>query len=382
MNILRRLNWTNTLFLTLTPLVAVLGTFWLIQHGGIDVRTVWFTLIFFVFSCLSITVGYHRLFSHCSYRAVWPVRLVLLLLSAATFEGSALEWCTDHRRHHLYTDTDKDPYNIKRGFWYAHIGWLFVLDRSSRDMSNVADLAADPLIWLQHRFYVPLAITMGFVLPMLVAALWGDALSGLIIGGALRITVTQHMTFCINSVCHLVGRQTYSEKQSARDNWVTAIFTFGEGFHNFHHQFAIDYRNGIRAYHFDPSKWLIALLFCLGLAKNLKRVSKEQIIRYRVEADERQLHQKIAHNPEMSMDTIHDFIQPLRDRILQIAVAIGQLHKNYRALKENKMQNLPGKLQRYRIYVAAHRRRIKKHQTELKEALNVWKKMVRSYRIS
>src|SRR5262245_22733980 len=125
MNLLKQLNWTNTLFLILTPLVGIFGTIFLITHGGISAATAWFSLVYFVLGCLSITVGYHRLFSHRSFRATPPVRFALLLIAAGTFEGSVLEWATDHRRHHLYTDTDKDPYSVKKGFWHAHMGWLF-----------------------------------------------------------------------------------------------------------------------------------------------------------------------------------------------------------------------------------------------------------------
>ncbi len=380
MNILRRLNWTNTLFLTLTPLLAIIGIIFIATQGTFHLATLWFAIIFFISASLAVTVGYHRLFSHRSYRAAWPVRLVWLLLGAATFEGSAIEWSSDHRRHHLYTDTDRDPYSINKGFWFAHMGWLFMLDRSKRDFSNVQDLMADPLVRLQHRFYTPIAITMGFIFPLLLAALWGDAWGGLIIAGALRITLTQQMTFCINSVSHTFGKRTYSE-QSARDNWFTALFTFGEGFHNFHHQFAIDYRNGVRAYHFDPSKWLIATLSYLGLAKDLKRVSQEQIIRYRVESQQKQLRELAQLNAQQETieQQMYHFVQPLYARILKVVAHMEQLKKDYRALKKAKLEHYQGRITRYHRYVAAYKLRLKKTQAELKDALSMWSKMVRNY---
>ncbi|OGT63529.1 MAG: fatty acid desaturase [Gammaproteobacteria bacterium RIFCSPHIGHO2_12_FULL_45_9] len=282
----RQINWLNTLFLLLTPVVGVGGTIWLACLGMVHWQTCVLAVVLWFISGLAVTVGYHRLFSHRSFQARWPVRLVLSLLGTAVFEGSVLEWCTDHRNHHRYTDTEKDPYNIKQGFWHAHIGWLIFLDTKKRDFSNVAELQEDPILRFQHRFFVPLAVLMGFGLPVLIAMLWGDALGGFIIAGALRVMVNHHCTFFINSLCHMLGQRPYSRQQSARDSWVTALLTYGEGFHNFHHQFPIDYRNGIKFYHFDPSKWTIRLLSYCGLTYNLQQVSDDRIAAYKVKASE------------------------------------------------------------------------------------------------
>lgn len=328
-NILKRINWTNTLFLTITPLVAIIGTFLIGFYGHFHGATIGLALVLTLMTGLSITAGYHRLFSHRTYKASWPVRLVFLLVGAGAFEGSAVEWCTDHRRHHLYTDTEKDPYSIKQGFWHAHIGWLLFLDPSKRDYNNVKDLMNDPLMRFQHRFFPIIAIFMGFILPLAIASLWGDPWGGVIIAGALRIAFLQQMTFCINSVCHLFGKRTYSEEQSARDNWITALFTFGEGFHNFHHQFMFDYRNGIRFYDFDPSKWLIRGLAYLGLVKDLKRVSKKQLLQYRIRNEESLLLSKVQHYSEALKQSIEHFMHPLREKILKTAASIDQLEAYY-----------------------------------------------------
>lgn len=279
-SLLKRINWVNTLFLLFTTLIALIGTPLLIIYGFVHWPTWILAGVLTSVMGVSVTAGYHRLLSHKSYKAHGVVRAILLLLCCGVFEGSALEWCTDHRNHHRYTDTEKDPYNIKQGFWHAHIGWLITLDTSKRDFSNVADLQEDPLLRLQHQFFVPLSLLIGFVLPTVIASLWGDALAGFVIAGVLRVVVNHQFTFCINSVCHMFGKRTYSDQQSARDQWFTALFTFGEGFHNFHHQFPIDYRNGIRAYHFDPTKWLIRGLSYLGLTTDLKRVPQDRIDHY------------------------------------------------------------------------------------------------------
>ena len=121
---------------------------------------------------------------------------------------------------------------------------------------------------------------------MAIASLWGAPLEGFLIAGALRITLLHHSTFCINSLCHLLGKRTYSDHSSARDNWLSALITLGEGYHNYHHRFPIDYRNGIQLYHFDPTKWLIYGLYYFGLASGLRRIPHYRIIQVMVKTQE------------------------------------------------------------------------------------------------
>lgn len=372
MKIFNRINWTNTLFIVITHLIAILGTIVIGIYGHFHWQTWVLALVFTIVVGLSVTAGYHRLFSHCSYKAVWPIRLLFLLVGAAAFEGSALEWSTDHRRHHRYTDTDQDPYSIKKGFWYAHIGWLFVLDPTQRDFTNVEDLRADPLVRWQSRFFIVLATLMGFALPTALACLWGDPWGGFVIGGALRLVVNMQTTFCINSVCHLFGKRTYSDEQSGVDNWFTALFTFGEGFHNFHHQFALDYRNGVRFYDFDPTKWLIRGMSLIGLANDLKQVSKEQIIRYRIRSEENKIIGETKQVSESFVQYANQFVQPLRDRILQMAAQIQQLEKDCIALKKQKVAE-------YRVHLQAQRERLKQAKQELKTSLIMWAELVREH---
>lgn len=376
MNTTKRINWTNTLFLTITPLVSIIGTILLAINGHLYGATILLALLFMGVTGIAITAGYHRLFSHRAYKTVWPIRLIYLLFGAACFEGSVLEWCTDHRKHHLYVDTEKDPYNINQGFWYAHIGWLIFLDTSKRDFKNVSDLAEDPLVRFQHRFFVPLAIVMGFLLPALIASLWGDFWGGLIVAGALRITLNQHLTFCINSVCHTFGKRNYSE-QTARDNWVTALFTYGEGFHNFHHQFMFDYRNGIRFYHFDPAKWLIKTLALMNLATDLKVASTKHIIRYTVRVDESILMAQIKQRSESFAQYAERFVQPLREAILQAATQLEKLEEEYLALKKTKMDYLKGKMTEYRNHLKTQKSRLKQARSELTAALSRWQQLLR-----
>lgn len=356
----KKINWLNTIFLLATLVVGVVGTVWMLIANVIAWQT-WVLFVVMLFlTGLSITGGYHRLFAHKTYETVWPVKLFFVLFGAANFEGSALEWCTDHREHHRYTDTDRDPYDIKKGFWFAHIGWLFTLDVSKRDFSNVEDLQQQPLLRWQHRYFPLIATVVGFGLPTLLASFWGNPLAGFIVAGVLRTVVNHHGTFCINSVCHIFGKRTYSEQQSARDNWVTALFTYGEGYHNFHHQFPLDYRNGIRFYDYDPTKWLIAGLKKVGLASNLKRVSQEKIIKYRVHNDH--------HRLDDMLHSVSQAAKPIYERMLYLIQQIEALEKSYKQLKSEKMHNVSDKLDEYTLQIKQLRR-------ELKQFFSVWKKL-------
>ena len=377
MKILQRINWVNTLFLTIVPVVGIVGTVLFSVFGLVHWPT-WVLMGGFVLvSGLSITGGYHRLFAHNSYQAAWPLRLMFVLFGAACFQGSVLEWCTDHRKHHRYTDTDKDPYSIKKGFWYAHVGWLFVLDTNTRDFSNVADLAADPIVRFQHRFYIPIAVLMGFGLPTGIAALWGDPLGGLIIAGALCITLNHHFTFCINSVCHFFGTRTYSDQQSARDNWVTALFTYGEGFHNFHHQFPVDYRNGIRAYDFDPTKWLIRGMSFIGLAKGLKKVGSHRIVQYKIRMDHKRLLQISQQGFESLLGQLGYLTKPVYEKMQHVLSRIEELESGYAQLKKTRFNTVAGKMNDYQASLAEYRVHLKQARRELKRFLTIWAQLVR-----
>ena len=255
----------------------------------------------FAFYCLatglSITLGYHRLFAHKAFEARWPVRLLTLLFGAAAFENAALAWVSDHRRHHKHVDGAEDPYDITQGFWYAHMGWiLFKLDPEP-PLDNVADLRKDRLVMFQKNFYLPLAILIGFVIPMGLGywhAGWVGALGAFLLAGVARVTVVEHMTFFINSLCHTVGSRPYSDRCSARDSWLMALFTFGEGYHNYHHEFQHDYRNGVKWWQWDPTKWSIWTLEKLRLVTGLRRVSEEKILLMQLAEARRRLDERLA----------------------------------------------------------------------------------------
>ena len=282
-----RVNWTTSSFLIGTALLALTGVPVYLVKVGLDGFQAGLFGFYLVATMLSITVGYHRLFSHLAFKAKTPVRWFSLVFGACAFENSCLDWASDHRRHHKHVDHDEDPYDISKGFFWAHIGWLMFKLRPEPPMDNVQDLRRDPWVMWQHRHVQWIGLVVGVILPSALGFVWNDchgldpwtgALGGFLIAGVARIVVAQHCTFFINSLCHTVGRQPYSSKHSARDSALMAIFTFGEGYHNYHHEFQHDYRNGVKAWQWDPSKWTIWLLARLGLAADLRRVPESRIL--------------------------------------------------------------------------------------------------------
>lgn len=277
---LDRINWTTSSFLIGTLVMALTGVPLYLYYFGLDWFQVALFFVMFAACGFSISIGYHRLFSHIAFKASWPVRLLTLVFGAGAFENSVLMWASEHRRHHKHVDHDDDPYNISKGFFYAHIGWLIFKLNPEHPYDNVADLQRDKLICWQDRYVQWIAVAVSFGPPMVLGFLWNGwagLLGAFLIAGVARIVVLQHCTFLINSACHAIGRQPYSRKCTARDSLFLAFFTFGEGYHNYHHEFQHDYRNGVKPWQFDPTKWIIWTFSKLGLVRNLRRVAPEII---------------------------------------------------------------------------------------------------------
>ena len=313
-----KINWVTssfligTLALTLTAVPAYLFTY------GLS----WFFVVMFVVmfyaTGMSITLGYHRLFSHMTFQAKWPIKLFTLLFGAAAFENSVIMWASEHRQHHKHVDHDDDPYAISKGFFFAHIGWLlFKLKPDDENYSNVADLKKDKLVAWQHRHVQWIGVVMGFLFPallgMAVVGGWKGFLGGFLFGGVARVVAVQHCTFFINSACHTFGNQPYSDRCSARDSWLMAFFTFGEGYHNYHHEFQHDYRNGVKPWQWDPTKWAIWLFDKMGLAGNLRRVPSEKILMAQITQAQQQLQAKLAEGGQSLSESTRALLQASSD---------------------------------------------------------------------
>ncbi|KAK0506400.1 delta 9-fatty acid desaturase protein [Armillaria luteobubalina] len=266
-NIFNEINWLSFTILTSTPIMGVIGACYTKLRWE---TAIWATVYYFI-TTLGITAGYHRLWSHRSYNASLPLQYILAMAGAGCLQGSIKWWSRGHRAHHRYTDTDLDPYNAHRGLFYSHIGWMLVKPRRKPGVADVSDLSKNNVVKWQHKHYLTLILAMGFVFPSLIAWLgWGDAKGGFVYAGVLRLVLVHHSTFCVNSLAHYLGETPFDDKHTPKDHILTAFVTMGEGYHNFHHQFPMDYRNAMKWYQYDPTKWFIWSMQKIGLASHLK----------------------------------------------------------------------------------------------------------------
>ena len=260
-----------------------------VHFRGISVSEAELFVFYTLATSFAITVGYHRLFAHASFKAHPAIRFLVLFFGAAAFEQSALKWASLHRLHHQNVDTELDPYNIKNGFLYAHIGWILFWKHPT-NYENVKDLHKSRLVMYQHVHYKTWSSAAGLILPLVIGTLSGHLLGAFLFSVAVRLVLVFNSAFFINSFAHTFGSKPFDTHLSAKDNWLGAVLTNGEGYHNFHHRFPTDYRNGFRWYHWDPSKWFIRVLAYLRLAWDLKMTPKIVIDQIRLETSQQVLH--------------------------------------------------------------------------------------------
>ncbi len=356
----RNICWPIASFIIPAHIIAAIGTYFYATLHGFTLPTIILAVVFLFVTTFGISGGYHRLFAHATYEAHPILKIFYLLFGAASFESSALKWASDHRRHHAYIDEDQDPYNIKRGFWWAHIGWILTKDPSSQGISKVGDLERDKWIKFQHEHYGAVAFATGLGLPWAIGWLLGDPWGGLIIAGFLRIVVFYHATFSINSVAHILGAQPYSDDDSSRDSWVTAFLTMGEGFHNFHHTFAADYRNGVNPWEYDPTKWILNGFTVVGLAKNLIRTPEPVILKAKLRMQAKRAEARLQAHP-IAAEKLRDAREKL-ERMLDTWNAIKAEWAEERARLKGRSEELIAKL----------KRDLAEHRAKYREAYAVW----------
>lgn len=317
-------NVTNSLVLIATPLVALIAVPWYGFTVGFDGFEWTMFFLYLMFTGTGITAGYHRLWSHRAFEAHWLLRAWLAFWGAVSVQNTILHWCSDHRNHHKHVDDyDLDPYSASRGFWFSHIGWiLFNYQSGDDDFSNVKDLQKDPIVRFQHRYYLALTVLGNVGLPLILGFFHGKLWGTFLLAGMLRLVLNHHFTFFINSLAHIWGSRPYELGNSARDNGLLALVTYGEGYHNYHHRFQYDYRNGVRWWQFDPTKWMVRLCAWMGLAKGLKIVRREQIEKARLAV---QLKRAIARLE--TLENSEDFRDKLELQYQQFLAALNDWSK-------------------------------------------------------
>jgi len=339
----RGFNWGTGLFLIFYQLSVIVGAPLYVWHAGITPLLAWLMIAGVFLTGMAVTTGYHRLYSHRAFHTSKLVEVPLLFLGTLAGQGSVLRWCFDHRLHHRFTDTDDDPYSVKDGFWHAHMGWLFKKPLPI-DEKVIWDLVKNPLLVFQDKYYVWLFFATNAFVTLVVGVLANDLLGAFVFVWWTRLFLSHHTTWLINSAAHMWGAKTFSKEQSAVNNWLLAFFTFGEGYHNYHHTFPTDYRNGVRWWQFDPAKWTIWILHKCGLAWQLKRVQWATTLQRRVREDRerflaaqnipyraaRELCNEIAQNLEQKLEKARVLYHEAQERHER-----KRAHRQIRALRKD-----------------------------------------------
>jgi len=276
----------RTLAFGLPPAALAVGG-WLAWGGALHWQDLVVLAITYALTGLGITVGFHRLFTHRSFKTARPVRALLAVFGSMAVEGSVIEWVSTHRQHHNYSDQPGDPHSphldeapgwrgVLRGLGHAHVGWLFIHTERGLKSRYAPDLLKDPVVSFINRTFL-LWVLAGLAVPFLLGwAIGGSlttALTGLLWGGAVRMLVLHHATYSINSLCHSFGRRPFTTGDESRNLAWLAPLAFGEAWHNNHHAFPTSARHGLRPWQVDPGAWLISGLERCHLAWDVVRIS-------------------------------------------------------------------------------------------------------------
>jgi stearoyl-CoA desaturase (Delta-9 desaturase) len=281
------------LALTIIPFVGFLAAVVLLWNLAVNWTDLILLGILYVLCGLGITVGFHRMLTHQAFEAVPPLKFLLLMFGSMAIQGAAITWAVDHRQHHAHSDKEGDPHSPHHGFGggiggqlrgllHAHMGWMFVHPPAeSRDRLG-RDLVDDPMISFFDRTFLFWSV-MSFVLPFglgyALTGTWGGAFTGLLWGGLVRLFLNHHITWSVNSICHFFGRRPFAAYDQSTNNWLLAIPSLGEAWHHNHHVFPTSAFHGLSWRQVDISGWLIAGWEKLGLVRNVRRVSPEQMAR-------------------------------------------------------------------------------------------------------
>ncbi|KAH0568594.1 acyl-CoA Delta-9 desaturase-like [Cotesia glomerata] len=282
----RKIVWFNVYAFCVLHATALYGMY--LAFTSAKLITTFYAFILYQCGGIGITAGAHRLWSHRAYKAKMPLKIILLIFNTLAFQNSIYEWARDHRVHHKYSETDADPHNANRGFFFAHVGWL--LCKKHPDVKekgkgiDMSDLEADPVVAFQHKYYLILMPLICFILPGIAPVyFWGESWSNAyFVGVFLRYVWTLHMTWLVNSAAHFFGHRPYDKYTNPSENILVAFGALGEGFHDYHHVFPWDYKAAeLGKYWGNSTTAFIDFFTVLGWAYDTKVVSQD-IIKQRV----------------------------------------------------------------------------------------------------
>ncbi|XP_017473248.1 PREDICTED: acyl-CoA Delta(11) desaturase-like [Rhagoletis zephyria] len=277
-----KLVWRNIIAFVYVHLAAVYGLYLMLTSA--KWQTISLALFLYLISGLGITAGAHRLWAHRAYKAKWPLRLILMVFNTIAFQDAAYHWARDHRVHHKYSETDADPHNATRGFFFSHVGWLMCkkhpLVKAKGKGVDLSDLRADPILMFQKKYYLILMPILCFLLPTTIPMyVWNENfVNSWFVAAMFRWCFTLNMTWLVNSAAHKFGGKPYDKFINPSENKSVAIFAFGEGWHNYHHVFPWDYKTAeLGDYSLNITTAFIDFFAKIGWAYDLKQVSHDII---------------------------------------------------------------------------------------------------------
>jgi stearoyl-CoA desaturase (Delta-9 desaturase) len=274
------IHYPALVYLSITHLMA-LACFPYMYFYGAPTWEAAFHLLAYPLGGFGITALYHRSWAHNAVRFARPVEYVLAIMSVFALQMPARQWISTHIKHHQHTDHDQDPYNIQRGFWWAHFEWIIFAQVPPIELPD--RLNNNRVVLWQERYYWPLAVLLNIVIPIALSIAVGSPWWGGLLLSGLRLVFTSNVVYAVNSVCHMRGSRPFTKEVSARDVWWFP-FSLGEQYHNYHHAFPRDYRHGVDRFAFDPTKWLISILARAGLAHNLFAMPNQRVQESRYQA--------------------------------------------------------------------------------------------------
>lgn len=370
---IKKINWKNFLFLAgyHVVLFVCLPLYLLKRVPSLGLLVTTFALIM---ACgISITAGYHRLYAHRTYRMNPVMQAIVMLFGTICVQNSVLKWSHDHRIHHRYTDQEQDPYNIQKGFWYAHMLWIIEKNDRPFDEKSVQDLMQNRLVMFQYKYYLPLMLSLNAAIVMVFGWLFNDFFGAFTFLFLVRLFLTHHATFFINSIAHTWGSQPYSTEHSAVNNWIIAFFTFGEGYHNYHHTFAGDYRNGVRWYQYDPAKLFIWLMSKLGLADGLNRINGYVAQKRLLVEDRRLLSDHLNEIGIRGREHMHQRMMTMYDQLNMKLAEFQKTAQQYRELKGEQAAAIATEMRRSRrAAMIAAKRRMKELDKTIHASFRSW----------